>query len=304
MFKNLGYKLFAVLLASAFWFFLVTFQNIIYEFEEPLQIEVLRKPEGLEISNALPEVKVKIAAPKGETSFLRIEDFNAYIDLSDREGGEGFADVHVTTERDNVRIVSFLPDRVAVTLEEEKSKSFRVEGDISGVPAGQFIAGTSSHTPKEVVVTGPKSLIDVIARVGYIVQLKGTETESVHTILPLTAYTVDGVLIENGLRMTPSEVEVQLNVIQSIRDKSVPVRLNFADDVDTSRIDFSGTTPKVIVVRAAFEVLPSLQYIETVEVTRAQVEAIMTGEEVRVVLMVPDGVEVVSGESDVIVTIR
>jgi|GEM_PF-3656953 len=304
LFHNLPYKLLALICAMSFWFFLVIFQNIIYDLEEPITLEILNNPEGLEIANALPDIKVRVTAPKDETSFLRADDFSAQIDLKDIEAGVITVPVEVHTTRANVNVVSFVPSELELTIEEVQTKSFAIRAEVIGEPSEDYMAGEPSYTPFKATVHGAESLIQNISYVGHKILLNKQHTESIENTYVLMAYDYEGNPIEYGLKITPETVKTELELVKTIDEKSIPVRLAYASDVDTGRIKESAVSPSVIVVRGSVDILPGIQYIDTAPITREQVEQMLTGEDVFIQINLPEGLELVSEEDTVQVTIR
>ena len=304
LFKNLPYKVLSLLFAISFWFFLVIFQNVIYDVADPIQLEILNNPEGLEMANELPDIQVRVTAPKDEASFLRADDFQAYIDLKDLGAGVETLPIQVSTVRGNVNIVSYVPSEIEVILEEVQSKSFAIRAEIIGMPEGDYMVGEPSYTPRKATVNGPKSLIENIAYLGHKITLNKNNTESTENTYVLMAYDHAGNAIERGLKITPEMVKTKLELIKTIDEKSIPIRLAYAKEVDTGRIRESSVSPSVLLLRGPVDVLQGVQYINTVPITRDQVKEIIAGVDVFVDFVIPEGLELMSEEKQVQVTIR
>ncbi len=302
--RNFPYKILSLLFAVSFWFFLVIFQNVIYDVQDPVPLEILNNPEGFEIATELPEVQVKVTAPKDEASFLRPDDFQAHINLKGMEEGIVTVPIVVSTKRSNVNIVSYVPQEVEIMLETVKSQSFSVKAAVVGAPSGDYRAGEPVHSPWRATVSGPQSLIDSISYVGHKIILTENDEDTIKGTYVLVAYDKQGKAIEHGLTIKPETVQTELQLTKVVDERSVPVRLAYNADVDTGRIKESVVSPSSIVLRGPIEVLTGLQYVDTVPITREQIESIMTGAGDPIDLMIPASLQLVDGEGQVQVTIR
>lgn len=231
IFNNFWSKLFALMLSMLFWFFLVTFENVVYDFPEPLNIELVNKKAGLSIPYDLPTVSLRLAAPKDETAFLRDSDFKVYVDLAGHSEGEFIADVKVYSSHEKVNVISYSPTKVKITLEKEISKVFRIVGAVKGFPEESYEAFPPIHSPGEVLVTGPISLVDQVREVKYTVDLLSTEVETIRGLYRVIPYSAQFTALDQMLTVTPAEVEVQVSIAK-IEEEDVEGELVNPQDVD------------------------------------------------------------------------
>ena len=304
LFRNLPFPILALLLAVSFWFFLVIFQNIIYDLAEPVEIEALNAPSGLEVASPLPDIMIRVTAPKDDTAFLNAEDFKAEINLEGLKAGEYKLPVRVSTEMKNVNIVSYIPQGVEVVLEEMSTKSFAVRVNLTGQAAPDHVQGAVYSTPEKVGVKGPVSLMESIAYVGHEVELTGTETANIKQTYTLTAYDEDGLTMDYGLTIAPETVVTEVEFIRAVIEKPLPISVQFAADVDTTRINEVITSPHSVVVRGGVDDLAVIGYIKTAPLTAKDIEAILTGGEFFPQLIIPENVTLPDGEPEVTVEIK
>ena len=293
IFKNFTYKLLALVSAVAFWFFLMLFQNVIYDMASPLPIEVRHKPDGFEIVQEIPEINLRVTAPKDEVSFLRSEDFDVYLDVRELSEEDGMVDIHVETSRKNVNVVSYVPSRIPITLESIQTEVFPVVGVVKGQPATGFVAESLSYRATDVRVTGPETLLEQVKYVKFEVELKGRETDTVIGAYSLSAYDENHEKIEHGIEIQPQEVDATLEVKKLALRKTVPVRADFAEDVDTSRIADIIIEPYEVVVTGPDIEISRVENIQTVEIDRELVRSLLVGTRNKVRLIVPEGLEVI-----------
>lgn len=295
IFHNLPYKILSIICAMVLWFFLVIFQNVIYDLEEALPVEVRNKPDGFEMVEEVPDVQIRVTAPKDEVSFLRPEDFRAYIDLSDID--DGVVEIEVDALRNNVNVVSVVPEVLPVTLENLITDAFPISGGVVGQPATGYIAESLSFRLGQVRVKGPASLIEEIAYVQFMVELQGSETDSLVGSYTLHAYDENNKIIEHGLAFAPEKVDATLNIKRIELKHELPIVLNVAEDVDEGMLDTLVLEPESVVVTGDGDVLRDVEMILTEQIDREMLQELITGKKESATLVVPEGIELVDVES-------
>ncbi|MDP4008522.1 MAG: CdaR family protein [Candidatus Peregrinibacteria bacterium] len=304
LFKNLPFKIFALLLAVSFWFFLIIFQNVIYDVPEALTIQVLNSPTGVEIANPLPEIVVRVTAPKDDTAFLHAEEFKAQIDLTGLKEGVHKLPIRVSTEKSNVNIVSYIPREVEVTLEEIETKSFAIRAEIVGSPAPEYSIGESLYSTRKATVKGPSSLINSIAYIGHKIELTGQDKVNIKNTYTLVAYDEDGEPIDHSIKITPETVSTELQLVKELGEKLAFISLQYAEDVDVTRINGTIIKPSNILIRGRLTDLADILSIKTEPLTVDDIEKIITGGEFFVKLVIPDNVTWVNEDQKVTVEIK
>lgn len=214
-FANFWFKILAAFLAVCFWFFLVSFQNVIIDFEQEYEIELRNKSVDYDVPYALPKVKLKLAVPRDELNLLRKEDFVVFIDLEKSFIGEEMLNIEVESLKNTVRVISFSPETVSVVLEEKLTKTFLIDGFVDGDPAEGYSVIKTSVNPKEVVISGLRSAVDSIKSVRYKIVLEGKEKETFSKSQYLVAFDENGIALEEGLKFSPETVEVQVYIIEN-----------------------------------------------------------------------------------------
>jgi YbbR domain-containing protein len=176
-------------------------------------------PEPLQIAGELPTVTVEVIGPRSVVDRLSRSGLRPSLDVSDVTGpGNYQAEVEVALPA-AARIDSITPPRVALVVDETASRTMHLEV----VPAqiedptrriGEIIPGVS-----EVTVSGPKRLVDNVARVVLPVDIGERTDDFTADFLP-TALDAAGQPIPE-VAVLPSRVATTVEVER--RGRSVPV---------------------------------------------------------------------------------
>lgn len=225
---NLRTFLWALAMALAVWVAAVSAADPdeVRSYPNPIPIEIIGQDPGLVITGDVPkQVSLTLRAPSSVWQKLLAEegDIKAILDLSGLSAGEHTLDIKVQISTRPVRIISTTPRTATITLEPLASQSFPVELNISGEPAIGYQAGEPTIDPKEVIISGPASLVDRVKQVRVPINLSGVREsiEQTVTVQPLD----ENSRIVSGLGLNPAEVSVTLPVSQQggYRDLAVKV---------------------------------------------------------------------------------
>lgn len=163
------------------------FENVFVQVRGLAAGFVLTNAEGLPLST-VDKVAVTIWAPESE--HVGVSDLSLFVDLgSVEEPGTYEALVQMELER-AVRAWAVAPERITVRVEPLRQELFPVEVVLLGQPGLPYIVGTPQIDPARVVVQGPLSRLDRIARVEARVDLGGRVAAAEN--VPVTVVVVDG----------------------------------------------------------------------------------------------------------------
>jgi len=225
---NLRTFLWALIMALTVWMAAVTADNPdeVRQYPDPIPVEVIGQDPGLVITGDVPrQIELTLRAPSSVWQSLLAgeENIRAILDLSGLSSGEHTLDIQVQISTGPVRIVSRTPRTATITLEPLDSQTFPIDLNISGEPAIGYQAGNPDIQPEEIIISGPKSLVERVERVRASINLAGVRegVEQTVTVQPLD----ENNQIVSGLGLNPAEVSVTLPVIQQggYRDLAVKV---------------------------------------------------------------------------------
>lgn len=219
-----GLLLISALLAVSLWVFVTDTENptIVDYFPQPIQVEAVNVPDSLGVANQLPTVNVRVSAPTDQWDDLTAANFRAVVDLNgfDARGQEVPVQVEISGIR-GARVVETDPRGITVNLEDLVSKTVPVETRAVGsLPIGYELGEITPAIPS-VTVTGPESLVELVAEAAADVNVTGL-TVSVEQTVSLKPLGAGGSEIR-GVRLDPSTVRVALAVNQSTIVRTVPL---------------------------------------------------------------------------------
>jgi YbbR domain-containing protein len=225
---NVRTFLWALAMALAVWVAAVTAADPdeVRQFPEPISVEVIGQDPGLVITGEVPrQIELTLRAPSSvwQELLANEDDIRAILDLSGLSAGEHTLDIQVQITTRPVRIISATPRTATITLEPLASQAFPIELTISGEPAIGYQAGDPVLEPKEIIISGPQSLVERVAQVRAPLNLAGVREsiEQTVTVQPLN----ENNQIVSGLGLNPSEVTISLPISQQggYRDLAVKV---------------------------------------------------------------------------------
>jgi len=160
------YKLVSVAVAVVLWAWLQSEQVV----EESAWVEVSYElPDELVMAQAATKrLRVTVRGPQRYVKNVRGADLALTVDMRDTAPGVQQVDfvdseiVGITTQE--IDIVGLVPNSVQVDIEEKHTRSVPVSPTIVGEPATGYRLAQIEVAPNEVVVEGPYSVVERLAR--------------------------------------------------------------------------------------------------------------------------------------------
>lgn len=266
-------------------------------------IEFISQDPGLIIKGQVPrQVQITLRAPRSVWDKLTTEKdaIHALVDLSGLEAGTHRLDVQVQINVRPVRLLSFSPEKLDLTLETLVTRSLPLELTLTGEPAIGYQAGDPILNPAEVIISGAQSLMNQVAHLSLSLDISGSR-QDIQTTLPIKALDDKGNLV-TGLTMHPDNVQVSLPISQQggYRDLAVKV-VTIGRPANGYRLtNVAPIPPMVTVFSSNLELISALPgYVET---TPLDLNGASADIEIRLNLNLPAGVALV-GEQNVLVQV-
>lgn len=266
-------------------------------------IEFISQDPGLIIKGQVPrQVQITLRAPRSVWDKLTTgkDAIHALVDLSGLEAGTHRLDVQVQINARPVRLISFSPEKLDLTLETLVTRSLPLELTLTGEPAIGYQAGDPILNPAEVIISGAQSLMNQVAHLSLSLDLSGSR-QDIQTTLPIEALDDKGNLV-TGLTMHPDNVQVSLPISQQggYRDLAVKV-VTIGRPANGYRLtNVAPIPPMVTVFSSNLELISALPgYVET---TPLDLNGASADIEIRLNLNLPAGVALV-GEQNVLVQV-
>ena len=272
--ENLGSLILALALALAVWVAAAREENPIQtgRFQEPIPIEVSAPPTGTKLWTPVREsVLVTLRAPKSSWERLRLESFQARVDISALEPGLHEVPVSVVCSDPQVEILSIAPERLSIRLERlaEKLVPVRVEV-VDAPPFGYYQPEPAVAEPAVVRVSGFASYVEQVAEAAVEVSVaaakKPLELRRVPQLRDAQHLPVDtGTDPYRRLEIVPGSVLVKVPIEQrrGFRDVSVRV-VREGQPAPGYRISNVSVEPAIVTVVGSPSVIEGLPgYVDT-----------------------------------------
>jgi YbbR domain-containing protein len=296
---NIRTLLLALVLGFAVWMSAVTAADP-DETRSPLTVplEVIGQESSLVITNDIPKsIEVSLRAPRSVWERLNSQEnaVRAVLDVSTLSAGEHELPIRIHIDERPVQIVFANPTKVAINLEPLAVQTLPVSLSLSGQPAIGYQAGEVTLEPTEVLISGPQSLVDKVARARVRLNLDDVR-ESIEQAMQIEIVDAQDTPIK-GVTINPESVQVNIPVSQQGGFRDVAVKVVVRGQVAAGyRLENISVFPPVITVFAEdpelVSALPGVVDTQPLELQDAK-QDITT----RLTLNLPENVTIVGSEA-------
>jgi len=253
--RNIRTFLLALVLGTAVWVSAVSAADPddVRPYPKSVPIEIVGQDPTLVITNETPtSVNVTIRAPHSVWESLLTEEnvVRAVMDLTGLGAGEHTVDIQIQVALRTTQVVLQNPKTVTVNLESFSTSTLPLTPTLNGQPAAGFKAGEATLDLKEVVISGPSSLVKEAVRARVTVNLDGVR-ESIDE--PVAIQIIDSKnQVLRGLTLNPETVRVRVPIRQQggFRDVAVKVIVQ-GQQAPGYRIENISVFPPVVTVLGA-----------------------------------------------------
>jgi YbbR domain-containing protein len=228
LFRNLRTLIIAFVLALAVWVSAVTAADPdeVRSYPRPVKLEIVGQNSGLVIVNPLPEtVTITLRAPVSTWNELNTNDeqVRAILDLSGLSAGKHKVTIQTQVKARPVRVISTSPDTLELTLEPLASKTIPIQLAVRGEPPVGYKAGSVVLKPSQIVISGPQSEVERVARIQADISIAGVR-QDIQSTLPLRVLDANGMVV-NELTIHPDTVQVNLPITQQGGYRDIAVKV-------------------------------------------------------------------------------
>ena len=297
-------KILCVLAAIILWFYVVmtdtttdekVFSGISVDIRNRDRIE---DTLGLTIISGYDlTVDVTVKGPRADINRLTVDDVKAYIDMKTIDGAGEYSLPIRTSLPNGITAGSLSANYMTVYVDKRTTISVPVKIVTSQVIEADFTMGTPEPSIETVNVSGPEEVLQTIDHAEASFDL-GRVSKTLISTGKLTLVDANGNEINDPyVRLQTSEVTVRFPVyIYRDFDLKVDTKYGYYDSTN-SRITIS---PASIQVRGDPDVISSMDSISLGQIDEKKI----TGDETKTMaIMLPDGVENMSGTTTATVTI-
>lgn len=145
---------------------------------QAIPIGTTGRPDGMFIVGGVNDrVQVTVRAPESIWSSLRLEDFEAVVDLAGVGPGTHELPVVVTLKKQPAEVLLVEPQTITLELQPWVERAIPIEIDVEGVPALAYLTRTLTTTPTQVMVSGPSSYVDQVASVSAQISIQNASAD-------------------------------------------------------------------------------------------------------------------------------
>ena len=263
-----------------------------------IPLEIVGKDSSLIITSETPSnVEVTLRAPRSVWELLNTQEdsVQATLDLSGLSEGEHLVPVQLRVLVRPYQLVLKDPELVPVTLEPVATGTFPLELSLTGIPAIGYKTGDVTIDPAEIVISGPKSIVDQVSRALIPINLDGIRENIEQSTTPQILDENNNVV--RGLTVTPDNVRVSVPVSQQGGFRDVAVKVVVTGQIAAGyRLENISVFPPVVTVFASdpelVNSLPGIVETQPLDLQGAN-EDITT----RLALSLPENVTLVGGQT-------
>lgn len=305
-FRHLPAFLTAFMLALAVWVSAVTANDPNEEAVYPRPVPITfvgQDPNLIRTTTEGESVTLTLRAPRSLWNSLINEPqaVRAVVDLSGLEAGTYAVPVQIQVTLRPVRVVTYAPKTVTITLERLASREMPINLVVRGSPAAGYSAEPPVLSKTTVLVSGPQSKVEKVTEVRAVIDISGV-SESLSRTLQLQALDAGENPVE-GVTLVPDRITVTENISQRFGYRNVVIKVVLQGQVARGyRLTNIAVFPPVVTVFSSDpqSVTDLPGYIETqpVDITNAKDDL-----DVIVPLNLPPGISVVGDQTQVLVRV-
>ena len=304
--KNLGSLVLALIISLLVWIAAVNESDplITQEFPENVPVEYRNHEQDYVVVGDVPlEGVMTLRAPASVWEDLTTDDLRLVVDLTGLYDGDHTVDVEPEENLSLVRVISYEPTSVDLTLEPSVSREMSVTPVLSGEPAIGYLTEIPVPSPSHVSMEGASSAVERVQELIAMVDVTGRNRD---VNIEVTIVPVDAAgNVVAGVIVTPATTTVFVPIVQQRGFRSVAVVPIIEGDPApgywVKNVTYSPTA--VLLVSSdiqAVELLPGYVETEPIVLTGAR-ETI----EQTVLLSLPEGFSVIGDPSiTLVVTIE
>lgn len=260
--QNLSYRIISLLIAVSLWMWVTTERNPTQEKVLQVPLETKNLAEEFMIAEKPDSIKIRIEGRTNIIEDITTRDLSATVNLAGATVGTNTSMVEVTLPN-GVQLVSTVPAQVKIEIDEVVEVQTSVAVEIEGEVQEGYSSLAPLATPSEVIIKGPKRLLDTIDKVFVTARIEG-RSQSLSESLPLKVRDSKGNLIQEWLRQEPGHVEVFIPIIKEEPSQKILVKPAIIGRPATGyRVKRVEVEPEIVEAYGSYQSLSSLDYLTT-----------------------------------------
>lgn len=260
----------AIILALGIWVIVMSNNEGVHEFNKQIPVRLFNLAAEMVVTNEteLKPIKIFLQGPKEKFKDLKLEDFNAYVDLSGLRPGEHNVLVQVAIDKQRqVQVARVEPSQLNLLLEPKITKTLPVVVMTEGKVSSDFTFKLPVAVITSAKVTGGRSLVNQAVEAVALLKFTGEEESDVQKSLPLVARGDQGKMLAS-LEIVPTTVEVNAVLERVSHSKTVGVQAKLSKEslAEGYWLKNVEVEPATVTVRGDPASLKRIDFIATQEV--------------------------------------
>lgn len=268
---NLTFRIISVLLAITLWAWVTSDQNPITEALYDVPLEQRDLSVDLMVADKPSTVKVRVQGRQSVLDNLTSRDYQAFVSLADAQVGNNMVSVEVNLPR-GIEVVNVNPSQVPIMIDQIQQIQMPVRPVMAGMmaPTG-FSVLDPTLSPTEVLIAGPKSVLDRIADVVVDVSIK-EQRESYLERVPIKIYDMEGNTLQDWLKLQPDTVEVFVPIIRDLPSKRFVIKPVLEGELGDRQVKQIIVEPEMVQLFGRWDILDQYDYLYTQPLDLTEVE--------------------------------
>ena len=227
---------------------------------EAVSVAVDPPVSGLEVVSDITAVRVELTAPDSVVDAINRSEVEPRLDLSDiDEPGTYQRQIEVDVS-EAVRSVDISPREVSVVVQETVNRTIEIRFPAPDLGEGTRELGQLQPSTTEVLVSGPRSLVDSIQQVVVPIEV-GDRTSTFTDDFRAVALNGEGVQVED-VDIRPETIRVRVTI--STRGRSVPVLVTVQGEPAMGFEEVSRTTdPREVIIDGPAGLIEDVRFVST-----------------------------------------
>ncbi|MGI6143505.1 MAG: YbbR-like domain-containing protein [bacterium] len=285
--RHVAARLISIALAFFLWLFVVNEQNPEIDRTVVVVPQIRGMPADLILIEEVQPVSVRLRGRRNDIFNVGEEDLELYVNMAEAIEGENNPEVRLASMPTGVQVMEIIPSHLPVMTERIIQEQLELQLSITGQPARGYVLGEEVLNPNRVVVEGPRSKVEEIARALVRIDAAGA-TADIRFVVPVHVLDRQGNSLEENLEIRPEVVEVKIPV-EILPSKALEIEPQLmGTPAEGYQVDEVIVDPPALEVYGRQEVLDRMTSLETAPLDISTATADIS-QELR--LLLPEGVQ-------------
>lgn len=268
-----GLKILSLLVAVVLWIYVSNELNPIKEREfKDIGVDIRGVASNLAVSEFPGSVRVRVQASQDVISDLNPGSIEVFADLKNVKIGQNLIPLEVRVPS-GVKVVDLRPQQASIKVEPLAEKQVPVKVRFGDSPAREFKVDAVQTKPGEIIVRGPKSIVDGVSFAVADISIANRQKSFGETVPDRVADELGTIIEERLIKRIPPMVDVFVSIVPDLPSKKVPVIPVLAGEPGPGyAVTMTVIDPSQLTITAKNDILEGISQISTkpIDITGAQ----------------------------------